>query len=244
MRIVTITSQKGGSGKTTISGHIAVAAALAGAGPVALIDTDPQASLADWWHAREAATPAFAHASLASLEHDLQQLKEAGFKLVFIDTPPAITHANQLVISKSDLVLIPTRPSPHDLRAVRATIDLVEKADKNMLFVINGATVRAKLTGEAAIALSQHGTVAPTILHNRQDFVASMIDGRTVQEASPSGRSAAEVAALWLYVAERLAKLPVKASFKKIHSPRAPFGNRAGHGGNRAGHGPAATHAN
>jgi len=40
-----LVSQKGGTGKTTLSGHLAVEAQNAGVGPVALIDTDPQASL-------------------------------------------------------------------------------------------------------------------------------------------------------------------------------------------------------
>ena len=127
---------------------------------------------------------------------------------------------NQTVIAKSDLVVIPTRPSPHDLRAVGATIDLVEEAQKPMLFAINGATMRAKLTGEAAIALSQHGTVAPDILHNRQEYAASMIDGRTVLETNAKGKSAKEVLGLWHYLEARLKKLPVKASFKTTNHHR------------------------
>ena len=106
----------------------------------------------------------------------------------------------------ADLVLIPTRPSPHDLRAVGATIELVEQVGKRMVFVINGAANRAKITGQAAIALSQHGTVAPSILAQRTDFAASMTDGRTVQELDPSSRSAAEIVELWKYVDAQLRK--------------------------------------
>ena len=42
MRVLAMASQKGGSGKTTLSGHLAVQAQLAGAGPVVLIDIDRQ----------------------------------------------------------------------------------------------------------------------------------------------------------------------------------------------------------
>ena len=47
---------------------------------------------------------------------------------------------------------------------------------------------------------SEHGRDAPVIFHQRTDYAASMIDGRTVMETSPSGRSAREVAELWKYV--------------------------------------------
>lgn len=240
MRIIAVTSQKGGSGKTTITGHLAVEAARQTGEPVALVDTDPQGSLSDWWNEREADQPAFARATLATLDADLSALRDAGFRTVFIDTPPAITGAIQVVVQKSDLVIIPTRPSPHDLRAAGKTVELVERAGKPLVFVVNGATARARLTGEAAIALSQHGTVAPTILHNRQDFAASMIDGRTVMEANPSGKSANEVETLWLYINERIKRLPVKAQFKSLQAPRAEFGNRPQVTGPNAGMQPAA----
>ncbi len=72
-------SQKGGSGKTTLSGHLAVQAQLAGAGPVVLIDIDPQGSLADWWNEREAELPAFAQTTVLRLAADLAILRQQGF---------------------------------------------------------------------------------------------------------------------------------------------------------------------
>ena len=204
VRVLALASQKGGSGKTTLSGHIAVQAERAGAGPVVLVDIDPQASLADWWNEREAEQPAFATTTVARLATDLDALRQQGFKLAVIDTPPAITVAIQSVISVADLVVIPTRPSPHDLRAVGATVDLCERAGKPLIFVVNAGTPKARITSEAAVALSQHGTVAPITIHNRTEFAASMIDGRTVMEVNPGGRSAAEVEQLWNYVSDRL----------------------------------------
>ncbi|MGK2912294.1 MAG: AAA family ATPase [Sphingobium sp.] len=206
MRGLALASQKGGSGKTTLSGHLAVQAQRAGAGPVVLIDIDPQGSLADWWNEREAEYPAFAQTTVARLAADLETLRQQGFKLAVIDTPPAITMAIQSVISVAELVVVPTRPSPHDLRAVGATVDLCERAGKPLIFVVNAATPKAKITSEAAVALSQHGTVAPVTLHHRVDYAASMIDGRTVMEVDEKSRSAQEVVLLWSYISDRLEK--------------------------------------
>jgi chromosome partitioning protein len=207
MLVIALASQKGGSGKTTLSGHLAVEAEKAGAGPVALIDTDPQGSLAAWWNVRMEKTPAFAKVGVFDLQSAMKQLEQSGIKLVIIDTPPAITDAISHVISLSDLILVPCRPSPHDLRSVGATADLADRHKKALIFIVNAATPRARITGEAAVALSQHGTVAPITIHHRVDFAASMVDGRTVGEVLPDSASAKEVNELWIYIQDRLARL-------------------------------------
>ncbi len=206
MHVVALAAQKGGSGKTTLAGHIAVQAERAGEGPVAVIDTDPQGSLADWWNERKAPLPQFAQTTVERLGNDIAALRDRGMGLIVIDTPPAITATIGDVISFADLVLIPTRPSPHDLRSVGATVELAETVGTPFVFVLNGAHPLAKITSEAVIALAQHGPLAPSVIHHRTDFAASMIDGRTVMEVSGSGRSAAEIAVLWDYLSNRLNK--------------------------------------
>lgn len=213
MYTVVMASQKGGSGKTTLSGHLAVEADRAGAGPVALIDTDPQGSLSQWWNARAAQSPHFAQVGLLELDEALEGLRKAGIKLVIIDTPPAITESITRVVAHADLVVVPTRPSPHDLRAVGATVDIAERNQKPLIFVINAATSRARITGEAAVALSQHGTVAPVTVHHRVDFAGSMIDGRTVGEVDAKCASAKEVRDLWTYIQDRLSRLMKDPTF-------------------------------
>jgi chromosome partitioning protein len=226
MRVLAMASQKGGSGKTTLSGHLAVQAQLAGAGPVVLIDIDPQGSLADWWNERTTEFPAFAQTTVARLATDLEILRQQGFKLAVLDTPPAITMAIQSVIAVAELIVIPTRPSPHDLRAVGATVDLCDRAGKPLIFVVNGATPKAKITYEAAVALSQHGTVAPVTIHHRTEYAASMIDGRTVMEVDPRGRSAEEITELWRYISDRLEKNFRRTVFS---APSAGFGAGPAH---------------
>ena len=207
MYTIVAASQKGGSGKTTLSGHLAVEAVRQGAGEIALIDTDPQGSLAHWWNARQAPAPHFVKAGLPDLENALAGLERMGVRIAVIDTPPAITQSISRVVAHADLVLVPTRPSPHDLRAVGATVDIAERHGKPLIFVVNAATARARITGESAVALSQHGTVAPVTIHHRVDFAASMIDGRTVGEVVPNSQSAKEITELWLYIQEKLSRI-------------------------------------
>ena len=206
LRVLALASQKGGSGKTTLSGHLAVQAQRAGAGPVVLIDIDPQGSLSDWWNEREAEFPAFAQTTVARLASDLAVLRQQGFKLAVIDTPPAITMAIQSVISVAELIVVPTRPSPHDLRAVGKTVLMCEAAGLRPFFVINGAAQRARITTEAAIALSEFGAVCPVVLYQRTDFASSMTDGRTAQEFDSQSRSAGEIQRLWEYLVAQMNK--------------------------------------
>ena len=204
MKVIVVASRKGGCGKTTLAGHLAVQAELTGAGPVALVDADPQGSLADWWNKRAAKTPAFVHTSVPDLPADMARLRDLGIKLLVIDTPPALSSAIADVIRLSDLVVIPSRPSPHDLRSVGATVELVEHLGRPLVFVLNGAAPRARITNEAITILSQYGMLAPVIVHQRVDFAASMVDGRTVMELPGKSRSADELAQLWRYLSSRL----------------------------------------
>ena len=144
-------------------------------------------------------------------------MRAQGFKLAVIDTPPAITVAIQSVVAVAELVVVPTRPSPHDLRAAGSTVEIVERADKPLVFVVNGATYGARITSEAAVALSQHGTVAPVTIHNRDDFASSMIDGRTVMELEGASNSAEEIRSLWQYLEMRMEKNFRRTIFQPQH---------------------------
>jgi len=204
--ILCISSLKGGVGKTTLAAHIAVSAQRAGKGPVVLLDLDPQGSLSAWWTERQAEDVALANLAGKNIGITCREMKAAGARLIIIDTPPATGSVVSDAIAAADLVLVPTRPSPHDLRAVGSTLDLIESHSKRAVFVVNAATARARITAEAAIALSQHGTVAPIQVHNRVDLASTMTDGRTVIECDPAGKSAGEIERLTQYVLTQLRK--------------------------------------
>ena len=199
MFTIVVASQKGGAGKTTLARNLAVAA---GAG-AALIDTDPQGSLTDWWNRRQAETPA-----LARLDGDmvagLAALAEGGIELALIDTPPSVHGWMTDLVRLADLVLIPVRPSPDDLAAVEATLDLVEAAGRPFAFVVSQAKPGTILAREAVPALAQHGRVAPVIIHDRVEFPTAAIEGRGVTERESPG--AEEMRQLLHYVMTQLRK--------------------------------------
>ena len=155
---------------------------------------------------RAAESPALAPTTIADLPATLVALAKAGYAIAVVDTPPAITEAIGAVLRSADFVVIPTRPSPHDLRAVGSTVELVQAAGKPFVFAVTQAKANARLTVQAMAALSEHGTVAPAIVHDRVDYAGSMIDGRTVQETDPKGRSAGEMAELWRFIKAQIAK--------------------------------------
>ena len=233
MQVVVFTSQKGGSGKTTLCGQLSVAAEISGNGPIALIDCDPQGSLSEWWNAREEETPLFVKTSVEKLGEDLEQLRMQGVNLVFVDTPPSVTETIREIVSHADLVVIPTRPSPHDLRAVGATLDIVDSHGKPLVFAVNGATKRARITSDTAVALSQHGTVAPVTIHHRNDMATSMIKGGAVMETNPASKSSQEVTELWQYLFTRLCKVERRRDQRPFGGPerRDPTRGKAFGGG-------------
>ena len=197
MKILTFASSKGGVGKSTLTGHLAAEATRHGAGPVAIVDCDPQGSLAEWWNSRAADTPLFARADVRRLRQDLEGLARQGIALVIIDTPPALLEVIAAAIAAADLVVIPCRPSPHDLRTVGVVVAMCQKVQRPHVLVLNTVIARSRLTADAIDVLHTMAPTLKTIIHQRQLFASSMIDGRTAGELDSRSTAAAEITALW-----------------------------------------------
>jgi chromosome partitioning protein len=200
MKTIVITSQKGGSGRTTLAAHLAVEAERTGDAPAWLIDTDKQGTLSLWHERREADTPQRADVPFARLAGGLEALASRGAAYCFIDTAPTISEQSASLVRLADLVLIPVRPSPADLWAVSETVTLVKEAGKPFLFVITQAKPQATITAQAIAALSQHGRVAQSFIADRVPYAMAMTGGRTAPELSAKSPPAQEIAALWLDV--------------------------------------------
>jgi len=207
MKVIVLASRKGGAGKTTVACHLAVEIERCGEGPVVVLDADPMAGLSRWWDARKAATPVLVKQA-ETLAATLVTCADAGIAWVIIDTPPAAQPSVASIITAADLVIIPVQPTPDDLLAVGVTVEMCQAAHRPFVFLINRVKPRVRLTGQAAIELSQHGVVCPVFLWDRSDYAAAKTDGRTAPELDPSGPAAREVEGIWRYVAARMGATP------------------------------------
>jgi chromosome partitioning protein len=130
--------------------------------------------------------------------------KRLAVDVLLIDTPPSVGDIVDAAVRLADLVVIPVRPSPDDLRAVGSTVKLCRRHRRPMVFVISQTKPRVRLTGQAIIALSQHGTVAPVMIADRTVYAASGTDGRTAPGVEPNGDAAREIASTWAYLVARM----------------------------------------
>ena len=198
MKTILIAAQKGGSGKTTLARNLSVAAVQDGRN-VLCLDLDPQSSLRGWWESREAEAPFMLdrdprpdvlRASLAAAQKR--------FDLCIIDTPPAASEWLREAFGAADLVLIPVRPSPDDLRSIGTTLAAVNGSGMPFAFVLS-QTPRARITEEAARVLAQHGRLAPVNIAQRVAYAETGATGRGVTETKDK-KAGAEIAAVWDYV--------------------------------------------
>jgi chromosome partitioning protein len=207
MKTIVVANQKGGSGKSTVTVHLAAAAEHAGDGPVILSDTDPQGTAGDWFNQRKKAgidTPRYAPLTLAELPTKLRALSDAGAAYLFIDTAPSIGAVNADLFALADLILIPLNPTPADLRALVKGLPLVKQSGTPFQFLL--ARVRANLKNNdgAAMALEALGLVLPIRMHERVIYADTFAHGKTALETEPHSVAAQEVAALWQAVRSKL----------------------------------------
>jgi chromosome partitioning protein len=200
MKVIVVTSQKGGSGKTTVTAHLSVECERCGDGPAAVIDTDKQGTLTRWHERREQETPQRVDLPFSRLAQGIEALAGHGVAYCFLDTAPTISEQSAAVLELADLVLIPVRPSPADLWSVSETVDLVKEAAKPFLFVVSQAKTQANITAQAVAALSQHGRVAQSFIGDRVPYAVAMTGGHTAPEVSAKSPAADEISGLWTEV--------------------------------------------
>lgn len=198
MHVIALLSQKGGTGKTTLSLHLAVAAERAGH-VAAVIDLDPQASAAAWKDSRPGDTPVVVPIPATRLPQALDLARSADAEMVLLDTAPHSSDVALAAAEAADLVLIPCRAGILDLRAIGATARLAKIAGKPAYVVLNSLPPRASnVIADAREAVTVHGLdVAPITIQQRAAFAHALTAGQTAQEYEPDGKAADEMSHLY-----------------------------------------------
>ena len=204
MKTITIVSQKGGSGKTTLAVHLAVASASAGLN-TAVIDLDPQASAANWSDRRAAELPVVLSAHASRLQHEIRRVREIGGEMLFVDTAPHSDSAALEAARTADLVLIPCRPAILDLEAITHTLAFIRTTATPVLVILNAIASTGQDAAQAEEALAAHNVeTCPVRLGRRVAFSRALINGLAAQEFEPGGKAAREVAQLHTFITSRV----------------------------------------
>lgn len=194
-KVITIAQQKGGAGKTTVAAHVAVALSQKG-NRVAVVDIDPQGRLTHWHKLREERFGegytglSFVHVSGWRVGSEVSLLSRS-CDFVIIDSPPHTETEARTAIRSADLIVIPVQPSPTDLWASQATIELAKNEKIPVMVVLNRVAANSRLAQTIAAELKDN--LAETTLGNRVLFAAALMEGRCATEVEPSSVASKEV---------------------------------------------------
>lgn len=197
-KVISLTNQKGGSGKTTLSANLAVLWSNSGY-KVAVIDADAQNSLTYWLEARKKYYGED-DIGITSYNFDVRNLKEeikqikSKYNFIIIDSPPSITFDTIQIIKASDRVFVPVQPSPLDVMATVPFLNLVKQEKKNPIIFLNRVMPRARLTDAMILRLRYAGAkIARSRISSKVLFAETFSVGRGVIDISVTSDAAKEI---------------------------------------------------
>jgi chromosome partitioning protein len=213
LRTVAVIALKGGSGKTTVATHLALAAHLRGVDAL-VVDIDPQRSAENILSSRSDSGPACVSASGATLMAAKFAALSARRQLLIIDTPAGALEDVSEAVVLADFAVLVVRPTLIDLSGLARTLTLVRRLGKPSSVVVNQApfareSVEPPLVKRALRGLDyMRAPVAPVILRARSVYQTALETGRSVEESSDAA-AAAEIADLWAFVEAEIADAPI-----------------------------------
>jgi len=203
MKSIALLNQKGGSGKTTIAVHVAVAAEEHER--VVVIDTDPQQSASAWSRARSQPSPFVVTADVSDLRPVIDAASQDGMTLAVVDSAPHAAPPAAMIARAVDLVVIPVRPSAFDIAAAERAVDLVKAAGVAGVFVLSACPARAPEINETRQVLAEYELpIAPVDIIDRRAYARAVATGQSVTEFDGESKAAAEIRALWSWLRAQL----------------------------------------
>lgn len=185
MKIVSILSQKGGTGKTTIATNLAFFIQSRGFKTL-LVDADPQGSARDWHEANGGELVPTVGFDRETLPQDLKTVEDS-YHYAVIDGSPRFGKLSSAAVKVSDLLLIPVQPSPYDVwacaelvEAIQARQEMTEGRPK-AFFVVSRAIKNTNLSNEVTDAIGEYGLpILEARTTQRVAYAHSASDGKTV----------------------------------------------------------------
>jgi len=209
MKTLGIVASKGGTGKTTLAVHLAVAASSRRRS-VAILDCDPQGSAAKWWGTRGADLPPLEQADVSEIGAAKKRAAKTGIDLLIIDSAPSHVNDGAAIAGAADFTIIPVRPGIFDLDGIRSTLKDFDGTRHAGAIVLNACPV-GRGGKESSIVQEARGILAdaPVLVagpsvSQRVAFSYALIDGRAVTEYEPDGKAAGEINVLWKWISRRL----------------------------------------
>jgi chromosome partitioning protein len=215
MKTVSFISQKGGTGKTTLSVHMAMTAYNCGY-KVLLSDLDPQKSSSDWFKAREIDGPEARSIKPGALFNAQIEAQKTGFDILVVDTPASTLDLSLAAARISDLALVVSRPTIVDFRALKDLTTLLHSQPVPSALVLNQAP--AQRSGREMTMMVENVSllyalglhIAPVAIRSRQVYQSSSTNGLSAAEIQTDGPAASETQRLWSYIESRLEIQPPK----------------------------------
>ena len=168
-KIILITHQKGGVGKSTLTFNLAQN--IAANSRVAVLDFDLQGSLSQL----EELVTDF---KIIPYQDKLESISELQYDFIFIDTPPYLSNHLAKLISISDLIIVPTKAGILDLLAIKSTLAIIEQEKRTMdtLVVLNMIKPNTTLTLDIVIGLEEYNVkIASTHISDLVAFTRSVL---------------------------------------------------------------------
>lgn len=191
-KLVMLSAGKAGTGRSTTTRALLVAAARAGVSAIG-IDTDRQQTLTKWAQKRAAliermpgsfAPVEIVWVEFANAEREINRIsKDKSVELIVLDTPPTIEDAlatNRNLILRADLVLVPTSDTADDTDSVIPWIKELVRDKAKVQILMNRVNRAHKTFGPAQAKLLKAGALVPVVIPQHADIPAQHAAGLTV----------------------------------------------------------------
>lgn len=206
MRVISLVTQKGGSGKTTLASNLAVAAAEDGETVLMLDLNYKQQSLQKWAVNRTGENPlfeSFPEEKVSKLPEMLKSL-EGRFSTVVLDTAGEDNTITRWAMEASTFCLVPLRASKADVDAMVPTVQAIIRGGTPFAFVLNHCFQQPNnpRAFDTAAGLKAIGKLALPLIMTRADFLDAYAAGQGVTEYAPNGKAAESIRELWKWIKE------------------------------------------